>query len=42
VLCSLLLEELTIPKIGDDFHRIILDCRSVEYVSECLAEDGAP
>jgi hypothetical protein len=42
MLRGLLLEELEISAFGDDFHHIILVCRSVESMSECFAYDRAP
>jgi hypothetical protein len=42
MLCSLLLEELTIPTFGDYFHHIILSHRPVESVSERHADDRVP
>jgi hypothetical protein len=38
--CGLLLENLTIPALGDDLHRIVLSCGLVESMSECLSNDG--
>jgi hypothetical protein len=42
MLCSLLLEKLTILALGDYFHRVILTCRLVESISECFANDVVP
>jgi hypothetical protein len=42
MLHSLLLEELAIFTLGDDFHYIILSCRLVESVTECFSNYGAP
>jgi hypothetical protein len=39
MLHCLLLEELAVMTLGDDLHRIILRCRSVKTVPECLAYD---
>jgi hypothetical protein len=37
--CGLLMKELTIPALGDDFHCIILSCRPVEFMSKCFTND---
>jgi hypothetical protein len=37
----LLLEELTILTLGDDFHHVILSCSPVETVPEGFAYDRA-
>jgi hypothetical protein len=42
MLGCLLLEELTIPAFGDYLQRVILSCRPVESVSECLVDDREP
>jgi hypothetical protein len=42
MLCCLLLEELTISALGDDFHDVILSCGLVEPMSECFSYDRAP
>jgi hypothetical protein len=42
MLCCLLLEELAIITLGDDLHRVILSCRPVETMSECLDYDKMP
>jgi hypothetical protein len=42
MLHSLLLEELAIPALGDNLHRVILGCRSVETMSEGFSDDGMP
>jgi hypothetical protein len=39
MLRCLLLEELTILALGDDFHRVILSCRPVEIVPEGFTYD---
>jgi hypothetical protein len=39
MLCGLFLKELTIPALGDDFHRIILRRRLVESMSKCFLDD---
>jgi hypothetical protein len=41
MLLSLLLEELTLFTLGDDFHHIILSYQSVESVPECFFNYGA-
>jgi hypothetical protein len=41
MLHCLLLEELTILTLGDDFHHAILSCRPVETVPEGFAYDRA-
>jgi hypothetical protein len=42
MLCCLLLEELTVIALGDDLYHVILSCRPVETVSECLVDDRTP
>jgi hypothetical protein len=42
MLHSLLLVELTLFTLGDDFHRIILSCRPVESVPEYFSNYGTP
>jgi hypothetical protein len=42
MLHCLLLEELAVIALDDDFHRIILSYRPVEAVSECPAYDRTP
>jgi hypothetical protein len=42
VLHCLLLEELAVFALGDDFYCIILGCGLVESVSKCLAYDRVP
>jgi hypothetical protein len=42
MLCSLLLEELALFTLGDDFHHVILSCWPVEFVPECFSNYGAP
>jgi hypothetical protein len=42
MLRGLLLEELTVLALGDDFHRVILSGRPVEIMPECFAYDKAP
>jgi hypothetical protein len=42
MLQRLLLEELAIFALCDDFHRVILDRWLVEFMPECFAYDGAP
>jgi hypothetical protein len=42
MLRCLLLKELTILAFGDDLHHVILNCRSVEIMSEGFAYDRAP
>jgi hypothetical protein len=37
----LLLEELTLFALGDDFHRVILSCRPVESMPEGFSNYGA-
>jgi hypothetical protein len=37
----LLLKKLAVFALGDDVHHIILSCRPVETMSECLAYDRA-
>jgi hypothetical protein len=39
MLRCLLLEELAVIALGDDLHRVILSCRAVEIMPECLAYD---
>jgi hypothetical protein len=39
MLHCLLLKELTILAFGDDFHRVVLSCRSVETMPEGFAYD---
>jgi hypothetical protein len=39
MLYCLLLEELTIFALGDDFHRVILGCGPVEPMFECFSYD---
>jgi hypothetical protein len=39
MICSLLLEELTIPALGDNFHRVIHSCRPIEFMFECFVND---
>jgi hypothetical protein len=41
MLHCLLLEELIILTLGDDFHNVILSCRPVETVPEGFAYDRA-
>jgi hypothetical protein len=41
MLPSLLLKELTLFTLGDDFHHIILTCWPVESVHECFSNYGA-
>jgi hypothetical protein len=42
MLRSLLMEELALFALGDDFHRVVLSCRPVESVSEGFFNYGAP
>jgi hypothetical protein len=42
VIHGLLLEELTFPIFGDDFHRVILGCGPVEPMSEGFTYDRVP
>jgi hypothetical protein len=42
MLRSLLLEELALLALGDDFHRAILSCRLVEFMHEGFFNYGAP
>jgi hypothetical protein len=42
MLCGLLLKELTIPVLGDDFYCAILTCRLIESMSKCFADDRMP
>jgi hypothetical protein len=42
MLHSLLLEELALFALGDDFHRVILRCWPVESVLEGFSNYGAP
>jgi hypothetical protein len=42
MLHSLLLEELALFTLGDDFHRVNLSCRPVESVPKCFSNYGAP
>jgi hypothetical protein len=42
MLHGLLLEEVTVLTLGDNFHRVIRSCRSVETVPEGFAYDRAP
>jgi hypothetical protein len=42
MLCCLLLEELVVIALGDDLHHVILNCRPVETMAECLAYDRIP
>jgi hypothetical protein len=39
VICSLLLNELTILALGDDLHHVIFSCGLVESMSKYLAND---
>jgi hypothetical protein len=39
MLCSLLLKELAVPALGDDFHRVILSCWPVESMSKGFADN---
>jgi hypothetical protein len=41
MLRSLLLEELTLFTLGDDFHHVNLSCWPVESVPECFFNFGA-
>jgi hypothetical protein len=41
MLGSLLLEELAVFALGDNFNRVILGCGLVEPMPECLADDRA-
>jgi hypothetical protein len=41
MLRGLLLKELTVFTLGDDFYRVILDCRLVEFMHECFSNDRA-
>jgi hypothetical protein len=41
MLRSLLLEELALFTLGDDFHHVILSCRPVESMPECFSNYGA-
>jgi hypothetical protein len=41
MLRCLLLEELTIIALGDDLYHVILSCRLVESMAECLTYDRA-
>jgi hypothetical protein len=42
MLRSLLLEELALFALGDDFHNVILSCQPVESVPEDFSNYGAP
>jgi hypothetical protein len=42
MLRCLLLEELTISTLGDDFHHIILSYGTVAPMSECFPYDRVP
>jgi hypothetical protein len=42
MLRSLILVELALFTLGDDFHCVILSCRLVEYVPECFSNYGTP
>jgi hypothetical protein len=42
MLRCLLLEELVVLTLGEDFHRIILNFRPVEIMPEGFAYDRAP
>jgi hypothetical protein len=42
MLRSLLMEELALFTLGDDFHRVILSCRPVESVHERIFNYRAP
>jgi hypothetical protein len=42
MLRCLLLEELTVIGLGGDLHHVILSCRPVEIIPECLAYDRTP
>jgi hypothetical protein len=42
ILRSLLLEELTLFTLGDDFHHVILSCWPVESMSKCFSNYGTP
>jgi hypothetical protein len=42
MLCGVLLKEMTITTFGDYFHCVILNCRPIELMSECFADDRAP
>jgi hypothetical protein len=39
MLCSLLLNELAIPALGDDLHHVILGCWSVQSMFKGFADD---
>jgi hypothetical protein len=39
MLRCLLLKELAVIALGDDLHHVILSCRLVETVPECLSYD---
>jgi hypothetical protein len=41
MLRSLLLEELALFALGDNFHRVILSCRPVESMPESFFNYGA-
>jgi hypothetical protein len=42
MLRCLLLKELVVIALGDDLHRVILSCRPIETMPECLAYDRTP
>jgi hypothetical protein len=42
MLRSLLLEELALFALGDDFHRVTLSCWPVESVPKGFSNYGAP
>jgi hypothetical protein len=42
MLHGLLLEEVTVLTLGDDFHRVILRCSPIETVPEGFTYDRAP
>jgi hypothetical protein len=42
MLRCLLLEELAVIALGDDLYHVILSCRPVEIVPECLTSDKTP
>jgi hypothetical protein len=42
MLRSLLLEELALFTLGDDFYHVILSCRPVEFVLEGFSNYGTP
>jgi hypothetical protein len=42
MLRGLLLEELAVFTLGDDFYRVVLGCRPIETVPECFFNNRAP